>query len=107
MCLWWITVGMGVVMDVGSGSVKSMSGCELLPFLVHEQLPVELLVAFRGFHWINKLFGLDEIIVPFHVIRLSRVAGHWREVLVWVAVRVPLSRLGLGTLPLQVRIGRG
>ena len=101
MCSWRMKAGWWW------GGVKSMSGCELLPFLVHEQLPVELLVAFRGFHWINELFGLDEIIVLFHVIRLSRVAGHWREISARVAARVPLSRLRLGRLPLQVCIGRG
>lgn len=66
--------------------------CILIPFLVHKQLPMKLLVAFRGFHWINQLFGLDEIIISCHVIRLRSVTGQWGDLAMrvtkWIPVRV-------------------
>lgn len=66
----------------------------VVPFLAHEQLSVELLVAFGGFHWIKELFGLDEIMIFLHVIGLGDVASHWglvplRVVLRWVAPILP------------------
>lgn len=61
----------------------------VVPFLAHEQLSVELLVAFGGFHWIKELFGLDEIIISLHVIWLGDIASHGGL----VPVRVVLSRV--------------
>ena len=77
----------------------------VVPFLAHEQLSVELLVAFGGFHWIKELFGLDEIIISLHVRGRGYIARHGgldpaRVVLRWGAPILP----GL-LLPLQVRIG--
>lgn len=79
--------------------------CILIPFLVHKQLPMKLLVAFRGFHWINQLFGLDEIIISCHVIRLRSVTGQRGDLAMrvtkWIPVRV--SRL-MRLFPLNIGI---
>lgn len=38
-----------------------------LPSVVHEQLPVELLVTPRGLHGVQQLLGLDELRIPLSV----------------------------------------
>lgn len=79
--------------------------CILIPFMVHKQLPMKLLVAFRGFHWISQLFRLDEIIIPCHVIRLRSITGQWGDLTMrvtkWIPVRV--SRL-MRLFPLNICI---
>lgn len=88
--------------------VCSVHLCILIPFLIHKQLPMKLLVAFRGFHRINQLFGLDEIIISCHVIRLRSVTGQWGDLAMrvtkWIPVRV--SRL-MRLFPLDISIRWG
>lgn len=87
---------------------QTTPGCNLLlPFVVHQQLPVQLLVALRGFDRIEELFRFDEVWVSIYVVWMSQdiptvwslplyfsVHGCWKKKEVFAPAASPRCALG-------------